>query len=53
MYGSVLVPYFLIEKNTKYIFRAGSELIWQMGKFSQKGNYSPNDRELFLDHVSY
>ena len=26
--------------------------IWLMGIFSQKGNFSPNDRELFLDHVS-
>ena len=22
------------------------------GNFSQRGNYEPNDRELFLDHVS-
>ena len=22
------------------------------GNFFQKGNYQPNDRELFLDHVS-
>jgi len=22
------------------------------GNVSQKGNYQPNDRELFLDHVS-
>jgi len=43
----LLVPYFLIEKNAKYIFGAGGEWIWQMGKFSQKGNFSPYDRELF------
>jgi len=42
----MLVPYFLIEKNAKYIFGAGNEWIWQMGKFS------PYDRELFLDYVS-
>ncbi len=44
----MLVPYFLIEKNAKYIFGAGGEWIWQMGKFSQKGNFSPYDRELFF-----
>ena len=48
----MLVPYFLIEKNAKYIFEAGGEWIWQMGKFSQKENFSPYDRELFLDYVS-
>jgi len=30
------VPCFLIEKNTKYIFRAGSEKNWVMGIFAQK-----------------
>ena len=46
------VPYFLIEKNTKYIFRATGEKKMGDGNVSQKGNYQPNDRELFLDHVS-
>jgi hypothetical protein len=41
------VPYFLIEKNAKYIFRAGSEKKLGDGNFSQKGNYQPNDKEWF------
>src|SRR6266567_3239864 len=42
------VPYFLIKKNAKYIFRASSEKKMGVGSFSQKGNYQPDDRELFL-----
>jgi hypothetical protein len=48
----LLVPYFLIEKNAKYFRNIGDEQNLADGKISQKGNYPPNDRDLFLDHMS-
>jgi len=43
-YISTLFPY---EKNAKIHFRAGGEKKMGDGNFSQKGNYQPNDKELF------
>jgi hypothetical protein len=47
-----MVSNFPIEKNPKYSRKAGGKNILADGKISQKGNTSPNDKHLFLDHVS-
>ena len=49
MSNILFVPDFFIKKKAKYF---GDKWIWQMGKFSQKEKFSPNDRNLFLDQVS-
>src|SRR6266446_94536 len=41
------VPYFLIEKNAKYIFGAGAHKFWLMGIFPKKENYHQT-----IDHIN-
>ena len=48
-YISTLFPYW---EKRKIHFRSWQSKFLADGNFSQKGNYQPNDRELFLDYVS-
>ena len=43
----------LLRKTQNTLSEPAVKKNWVMGICSQKGNYQLNDRELFLDHVSY